>query len=88
MADLAPKEQIGIYMGYAFLPVAIGTFVAGFTSGRLVAHYVGRTVDDVLTPGPGFANASHLWYWVGAIGVASTLGMLLYDRLVARRLRS
>ncbi len=88
VADLAPKEQIGIYMGYAFLPVAIGTFVAGFTSGRLVAHYVGRTVDDVFTPGPGFANASHLWYWVGAIGVASTLGMLLYDRLVARRLRS
>lgn len=88
VADLAPKEQIGIYMGYAFLPVAIGTFVAGFTSGRLVAHYVGRTADKVFTPGPGYAHASHLWYWVGAIGVASTIGMLLYDRLVARRLRS
>ena len=28
VADLAPKEQIGTYMGFAFLPVAIGTFVA------------------------------------------------------------
>jgi hypothetical protein len=29
-----------------------------------------------------------MWYWVGAIGVASTIGMLLYDRLVARRVRA
>lgn len=88
VADLAPKEQIGIYMGYAFLPVAIGTFVSGFTSGRLVAHYVGRTVEGVLTPGPGFAVAHRMWFWVGGIGIASTLGMLAYDRLVARRVRS
>jgi len=88
VADLAPKEQIGTYMGFAFLPVAIGTFVSGFTSGRLVAHYVGRTVDEVLAPGPGFAVAHRMWYWVGAIGVASTIGMLLYDRLVARRVRA
>jgi dipeptide/tripeptide permease len=87
VADLAPKEQIGIYMGYAFLPVAIGTFVSGFTSGRLVAHYVGRTVDEVFTPGPGFAVAHRMWFWVGAIGVVSTIGMLAYDRLVARRVR-
>jgi dipeptide/tripeptide permease len=88
VADLAPKEQIGTYMGFAFLPVAIGTFISGFTSGRLVAHYVGRTVDEVFTPGPGFAEAHRMWYWVGAIGVASTIGMLLYDRLVARRVRA
>jgi dipeptide/tripeptide permease len=87
VADLAPKEQIGIYTGYAFLPVAIGTFVSGFTSGRLVAHYVGRTVDEVFTPGPGFAVAHRMWFWVGAIGVVSTIGMLAYDRLVARRVR-
>ena len=29
VADLAPKEQTGTYMGFAFLPVAIGAFVAG-----------------------------------------------------------
>lgn len=87
VADLAPKEQIGTYMGYAFLPVAIGTFVSGFTSGRLVAHYVGRTVEEVFTPGPGFAVAHRMWFWVGGIGVVSTIGMLAYDRLVARRAR-
>jgi len=85
VADLAPKEQVGTYMGFAFLPVAIGTFVAGATSGKLVAHYVGETVDGSFVAGPGFAQASHMWYWVGAIGLASTLGMIAYDRLVVRR---
>ena len=85
VADLAPKEQIGTYMGFAFLPVAIGTFVAGATSGPLVVHYVGRKIDGIFTPGPAFAQASHMWYWVGGIGVISTVLMLAYDRLVARR---
>jgi len=85
VADLAPKEQVGTYMGFAFLPVAIGTFVSGATSGKLVAHYVGATVDGSFVPGPAFDRAAHMWFWVGAIGVASTLGMILYDRLVVRR---
>jgi MFS family permease len=85
VADLAPKEQVGTYMGFAFLPVAIGTFVAGATSGKLVAHFVGSTTDGVFTPGPAFDRAPQMWYWVGAIGVASTLAMIVYDRLVVRR---
>lgn len=84
VADLAPKEQVGTYMGFAFLPVAIGTFVSGATSGQLVAHYIGsRGADGVLVPGPGAAAPQEMWYWVGAIGAASTIGMLLYDRFVA-----
>ncbi|MCM2256554.1 MAG: MFS transporter [Vicinamibacteria bacterium] len=83
VADLAPKEQVGTYMGFAFLPVAIGTFVSGATSGKLVAHYIGRTVDGVLIPGPGAAAPQEMWYWVGAIGALSTVGMLLYDQFVA-----
>ena len=85
VADLAPKEQVGTYMGFAFLPVAIGTFISGATSGKLVAYYVGDTVNEVFRPGPGFARASEMWYWVGGIGVISTLLMILYDRLVVRR---
>lgn len=85
VADLAPKEQVGTYMGFAFLPVAIGTFISGATSGKLVAHYVGSTADGVFTPGPGFDQASQMWFWVGAMGVASTVLMIAYDRLVTRR---
>ena len=86
VADLAPKEQVGTYMGFAFLPVSIGTFVAGATSGPLVAHYVGvRDAAGVFTPGPAFDRAPQMWFWVGAIGVVSTVLMIAYDRLVARR---
>jgi POT family proton-dependent oligopeptide transporter len=88
VADLAPKDQVGTYMGFAFLPIALGTFVAGATAGPLVAHYVGRRVNDVLQPGPGHAHASHMWYWIGAIGVVSTLAMLIYDRAVTRQAKA
>jgi dipeptide/tripeptide permease len=74
VADLAPKDQVGTYMGFAFLPVAIGTFVAGLIAGPLVTNYV-----------QGSATPQHMWYWVGAIGVVSTALMLAYDRLVAKR---
>ncbi len=85
VANLAPKEQVGTYMGFAFLPVAIGTFVAGAIAGPLVARYVGHRENDVFIPGPDFAHASQMWYWVGAIGVVSTILMLIYDRTIARR---
>jgi POT family proton-dependent oligopeptide transporter len=76
VADLAPKEQVGTYMGFAFLPIAIGTFVAGAISGKLVTHFI---------QGPGAAAPERMWLVVGLIGVVSTILMILYDRLVARR---
>jgi dipeptide/tripeptide permease len=85
VADLAPKEQVGTYMGFAFLPIAIGTFICGAISGPLVERYVGVRQDNVFTPGPEFAHAGRMWFWVGAIGVVSTLAMLAYDRLVVKR---
>ena len=36
VANLAPQDQVGTYMGFAFLPIAIGTFIAGWSSGYLV----------------------------------------------------
>jgi POT family proton-dependent oligopeptide transporter len=76
VADLAPKEQVGTYMGFAFLPIAIGTFVAGAISGKLVTHFI---------QGPGAAAPERMWIVIGLIGVVSTILMVLYDRLVARR---
>jgi dipeptide/tripeptide permease len=75
VANLAPPDQVGTYMGFAFLPIAIGTFIAGWSSGYLVKHYVEG----------GNPNAPQMWFVVGAYGVVSTILMVLYDRFVAPR---
>jgi proton-dependent oligopeptide transporter, POT family len=75
VAALAPKEQVGTYMGFAFLPIALGTFLAGWSSGFLVKTYVAG----------GNPLAPRMWLWVGAYGVVSTLLMIAYDRFVAPR---
>ncbi len=75
VSNLAPKDQVGTYMGFAFLPIAIGTFVAGLSSGYLVKHFVEN----------GNPAAPQMWYVVGSYGVVSTILMVLYDRFVAPR---
>ena len=76
VADLAPRDQVGTYMGIAFLPIAIGTFGAGLIAGRLVEAYA-------QAPQP-----SHMWFVIGGIGVVSTLLMVVYDRFLAPRDRA
>jgi dipeptide/tripeptide permease len=75
VSRLAPPEQVGTYMGFAFLPIAIGTFVSGWTSGYLVEHFVEG----------GNPDAPKMWFVVGSFGVVSTLLLIAYDRLVAPR---
>jgi POT family proton-dependent oligopeptide transporter len=74
VSDLAPKEQVGTFMGFAFLPVAIGALLAGPLSGRLVQHYIHET-----------AQPAGMWVVTSAIGFATTVLMLAYDRMFAGR---
>ena len=73
VAAIAPADQVGTYMGFAFLPIALGTFIAGWSSGYLVTHFVEG----------GNPNAPRMWFVVGSYGVISTILMILYDRFVA-----
>jgi len=70
ISRLAPPGRQGLYMGYAFLPIAIGYFIAGPLGGYLL-HYFG----DVLR------RPQQMWWVVTAVGVGGTLLMLIYDRL-------
>jgi dipeptide/tripeptide permease len=72
VADLAPPDQVGTYMGFAFLPVAIGALVAGYLSGFLVETFLKQSHRPAM-----------MWYTLAAIGGVSTVLMLLYDRFVA-----
>jgi len=72
VADLAPKDQVGTFMGFAFLPVAIGGLISGPLSGYLHEHYMIQSHQP-----------SRMWLVVSGIGFGSTLLMLAYDRLIA-----
>lgn len=74
VASLAPKEQVGTYMGFAFLPVAIGSFVAGPLSGWLVKTYLQDTM-----------NPEMMWTILASIGFGSTALMILYNIFVAKK---
>ncbi len=71
ISRLAPEGQQGLYMGYAFLPIAIGYFIAGPLGGWLV-HEFGEVRH---TP-------NQLWFVVAGVGIATTLLMMAYNRIV------
>jgi dipeptide/tripeptide permease len=71
VADLAPPEQVGTFMGFAFLPVAIGALVAGPLSGWLVQHFL-RSEGG---------RPAGMWILQAAIGFAATLLMIVHDRI-------
>jgi len=68
---LAPPGQQGLYMGYAFLPIAIGYAVGGPLGGYLL-HLFG----DVLH------KPAEMWWVVVAIGVLTAVLMQLYGKIV------
>ena len=70
VSKLAPKGQEGTYLGFAFLPIAIGYLVGGPLGGWLVRHY-GAT-----------ARPASMWYVVALIGVVTAALLWVYDRVV------
>ena len=66
VASLAPKNQVGTFMGFAFLPVAIGSLTAGYLADWLRITYLET-------------NPSMMWYSVAGIGVVSTVLMIFYN---------
>lgn len=71
VADLAPREQVGTFMGFAFLPVAFGYLGAGILSRYLRSHFI-----DTNQP-------TGMWYVLSGLGFGTTVLMVLYDRFVA-----
>jgi len=71
IASLAPTGQQGTYMGFAFLPLGIGSLVGGWFGGRMMHH---------------FGEVSHhperSWWAISAVGLVTALLLLIYDRIV------
>jgi len=71
ISRLAPSGQQGTYMGFAFLPLGIGSLIGGSFGGFLIHHY-GEVKHQ-----PGM-----MWVVITAIGLLTTLLLWIYDRFV------
>jgi POT family proton-dependent oligopeptide transporter len=71
VGSLAPRHQLGTFMGFAFLPVAIGSV----TAGRL-ADWLRQTYLD--------SQPSMMWYTLAGVGVATTVLLILYNAIVSK----
>ena len=71
ISRLAPQGQQGTYMGFAFLPIGIGSLVGGWLGGHLT-HYYGEVLR----------RPHQMWYVVTAIGIATTLLMWTYNLIL------
>ena len=73
ISRLAPADQQGTYMGFAFLPLGIGSFIAGPFSGWLMHHF-----------GEELHRPQMVWWCVIGVGLLTTLLLWIYDRLVRK----
>ena len=71
ISRLAPPGQQGTYMGFAFLPIGIGSLLAGRIGGRLL-HYYGEVLHQ----------PQRFWWAIAGIGVLTAILLWIYDRVL------
>ena len=71
ISRLAPSGQQGTYMGFAFLPIGIGSLIGGRFGGWLVHHF-GEVQHE----------PQRIWWTVTAVGVATAALLWIYDKTV------
>jgi POT family proton-dependent oligopeptide transporter len=69
ISRLAPPGQQGTYMGFAFLPLGIGSLIGGWFGGTL-AHHFGEVLHQ----------PERIWWCVTAVGLATTAALWIYDK--------
>jgi len=71
ISRLAPSGQQGTYMGFAFVPLGIGSLIGGRFGGYLIHHY-GEVKHE----------PANMWWVIVGVGVLTAVLLWVYDRLV------
>jgi MFS family permease len=71
ISRLAPHGQQGTYMGFAFLPIGIGSLIGGWFGGTMMHHF-----------GEVAHHPERAWWAISAVGFATALLLWIYDRAV------
>lgn len=73
ISRLAPPGQQGTYMGFAFLPIGIGSLIGGWFGGTLM-HRFGEVQH----------RPDLFWWSTTAVGLGTAAVLWIYDRIVRR----
>ena len=71
ISRLAPQGQQGTYMGFAFLPIGIGSLIGGWFGGRMMHHF-----------GELQHQPARAWWAISAVGLITAVLLIVYDRVV------
>ena len=71
ISRLAPPGQQGTYMGFAFLPIGLGSLIGGRFGGLLLHHF-----------GEVQHRPERIWWTVTAVGLITTAVLWIYDKVL------
>jgi dipeptide/tripeptide permease len=72
VSSFAPKHQVGTFMGFAFLPVAIGSLTAGYLADWLRLTFMS-------------SNPAMMWYVLSGLGVVGTALVVIHNAFFAAK---
>lgn len=70
ISRLAPPGQQGTYMGFAFLPIGIGSLVGGWFGGMLLQKF-----------GSAGGHPAMIWTVITEVGIGTTVLLWIYDKI-------
>jgi hypothetical protein len=79
IGGIAPKGQEGLYLGYANLPIAIGSIFGGPLGGRLFERFISEPAQAGKA-----VNPLAMWLIIAGIGAVSMVGLSVYDRVLVK----
>jgi len=79
LGAIAPKGEEGLYLGYANLPIALASIVGGPIGGSMFEKYIATPQKNGLP-----VNTVPMWLIITGIGLASMIGLAIYDRLMGK----
>jgi POT family proton-dependent oligopeptide transporter len=71
VSRLAPPEQQGTYLGFAFMPIGIGSLIGGVFGGKLIHHF-----------GEVTHQPTGLWVVITGTGIVTTVLLWIYDHML------
>jgi hypothetical protein len=71
VAETAPSDQVGVYMGVAQIPWFLAKFTTGFYSGAMLSRFC---------PAAGTQDTGTMWLVYGLVGMTSPIGLVLAKR--------